>query len=74
MNHPILQPGIYRHYKGSLYEVSGLARHSETEEWMVVYRALYGEYGLWVRPFTMFSEQVEHQGTFMPRFQLIRPF
>ena len=74
MNHPILQPGIYRHYKGSLYEVSGLARHSETEDWMVVYRALYGEYGLWVRPFTMFSEQVEHQGAFMPRFQLIRAF
>ncbi|MDO4248769.1 MAG: DUF1653 domain-containing protein [Neisseria sp.] len=74
MNHPILQPGIYRHYKGLLYEVSGLARHSETEEWLVVYRALYGEYGLWVRPLPMFSEQVEYQGTFTPRFQLVRAF
>jgi hypothetical protein len=42
-------PGTYRHYKGALYEVVDVARHSETEEWLVVYRALYGERGLWVR-------------------------
>ena len=48
--------GIYQHYKGQQYEVLGCAHHSETEELLVVYRALYGDYGLWVRPFTMFSE------------------
>ncbi|WP_432698650.1 DUF1653 domain-containing protein [Marinobacterium sp. YM272] len=53
-----LSPGIYRHYKGKDYEVIGVARHSETEEWMVVYRTLYGDYGLWVRPFDMFTEKV----------------
>ncbi|GGB90182.1 hypothetical protein GCM10011352_15260 [Marinobacterium zhoushanense] len=54
-----LAPGIYRHYKGRDYEVIGTARHSETEEWMVVYRALYGDFGLWVRPLAMFVETVE---------------
>lgn len=47
--------GIYRHYKGNLYEVIGVAQHSESEEFLVVYRALYGEYGLWVRPLEMFD-------------------
>lgn len=60
--------GRYRHFKGMEYEVIGLARHSETMEWMVVYRALYGEYGLWVRPASMWTEQVEHEGVLQPRF------
>lgn len=53
-----LKPGIYRHYKGNDYEVIGCARHSETEEWMVVYRTLYGDFSLWVRPLVMFTEEV----------------
>ncbi|UTW13298.1 DUF1653 domain-containing protein [Marinobacterium rhizophilum] len=53
------QPGRYRHYKGSEYEVVGCARHSETEEWLVVYRPCYGEGGLWVRPLAMFVETVQ---------------
>lgn len=65
------QPGIYRHFKGNRYELIGIARHSETEERMVVYRALYGERGLWVRPLTMWTEQVEVNGQFVPRFQRI---
>lgn len=67
-------PGIYRHYKGGLYEVSGVARHSETEAWHVVYRALYGDFGLWIRPLEMFVETVEHQGGPVPRFALVQPF
>jgi hypothetical protein len=52
------QPGLYRHYKGNEYEVMGCARHSETEEWLVVYRPCYGDRGLWVRPLAMFVETV----------------
>lgn len=66
-----LKPGIYQHYKGPRYRVYEVARHSETEELLVVYRALYGEYGLWVRPFAMFTEQVEHQGQTLPRFRFV---
>lgn len=63
-----IPPGLYRHYKGQLYEVIGTARHSETLEPMTLYRALYGERGLWVRPAAMFQEQVEINGLRQPRF------
>ena len=64
--------GIYRHYKGSLYQVLHTAQHSETEEALVVYRCLYGEYGVWVRPLMMFSETVTVDGKQLPRFELIK--
>ena len=67
-------PGIYRHYKGSLYEVLGTAQHSENEEPLVVYRALYGEYDLWVRPLAMFMESVTKEGNTQPRFALEKTF
>lgn len=63
-----VEPGRYRHYKGRFYQVIGTARHSETEELMVVYRPLYGEGGLWVRPEPMFLELVEVDGARVPRF------
>lgn len=66
-----IQPGKYRHFKGNLYEVLGLAYHSETLEPMVVYRALYGEGGLWVRPASMWTETVQRDGYCGPRFQHI---
>ncbi len=65
---PHLPAGRYRHYKGGLYDVVGLARHSETLEPMVVYRALYGFHGLWVRPAAMFQETVVIEGVTQPRF------
>jgi hypothetical protein len=65
---PTLPLGRYRHYKGGLYDVLGVARHSETLEPMVLYRALYGRQELWVRPFAMFTEQVNHNGQLRPRF------
>jgi len=55
------KPGFYRHYKGNLYQVFGMARHSETEEWLVVYQALYAERGYWVRPLALWLEPVETQ-------------
>ena len=61
-------PGRYRHYKGMLYEVVGTVRHSETLEPMTLYRALYGQRGLWVRPAAMFEEQVLINGVLQPRF------
>lgn len=64
-------PGRYRHYKGGEYEVLFEARHSETGELMVVYRALYGERGLWVRPRAMFAETVSIDGAQAPRFALV---
>ena len=67
-----LQPGLYRHYKGPEYRVVGVARHSENEEQVVVYQALYGEYGLWVRPLEMFCGSVEVDGEQVPRFALIQ--
>lgn len=63
-----LEPGRYRHYKGQDYEVIGVARHSETEEPLVVYRCLYGDYSLWVRPLAMFRETVVVAGEQVPRF------
>ncbi|HJV65630.1 MAG TPA: DUF1653 domain-containing protein [Geomonas sp.] len=63
-----LRPGRYRHYKGNYYEVIGIARHSETEEEMVVYRKLYGDHSLWVRPLAMFLEEIEINGRLLPRF------
>ena len=63
-----ITPGRYRHFKGNEYEVLGVARHSETLEDMVVYRALYGDGGLWVRPAAMWSETVEKDGCRGPRF------
>jgi len=66
-----LRPGKYRHYKGGEYEVQGVARHSESEELLVVYRLLYGDGGLWVRPLAMFTEQVQHEGQACPRFEYI---
>ncbi|TFD31466.1 DUF1653 domain-containing protein [Cryobacterium cryoconiti] len=60
--------GRYRHYKGNQYEVLGVASHSETEEKLVVYTALYGERGLWVRPLAMFLETVRVDGQDVPRF------
>ena len=64
-------PGRYRHYKGNNYEVIGIARHSETLEPMVVYRALYGDGGVWVRPAEMWNETVDDHGTL--RFTLTDP-
>lgn len=63
--------GKYRHFKGNEYEVIGLARHSETMEDYVVYRALYGEGGLWVRPASMWNETVERNGKTYKRFTYI---
>ena len=67
-----MQPaaGIYRHYKGQRYRVLGMARHSETLEPLVVYQALYGEHGLWVRPAAMFCETIELDGEPIARFAL----
>jgi hypothetical protein len=65
------QPGRYRHYKGMEYEVIGTVRHSETLESLTLYRALYGEHGLWVRPAAMFNENVIINGIEQPRFRKI---
>ena len=65
--------GRYRHYKGKEYEVIGLARHSETEEEFVVYRTLYGNFDLWVRPKTMFLEMTHVNGEQVARFQYLGP-
>jgi hypothetical protein len=67
----MLQLGKYKHYKGNEYEVIGIAKHSETLEELVVYRALYGERNLWVRPLAMFLEEVEIDGKRVARFEYI---
>ncbi len=69
---PEIRPGVYRHFKGNEYQLLGLARHSETCQPMVVYRALYGEGGLWVRPAHMWLEEVDRDGYKGPRFQYVR--
>ena len=66
-----IKPGRYRHFKGKEYEVLGVARNSETEEELVVYRALYGDFGLWVRPVSMWNETVERDGKTFRRFTYI---
>lgn len=66
-----LKPGKYRHFKGNEYELLGTAKHSETLEPMVIYRALYGDGGLWVRPAAMWTEAVHREDYQGPRFQCI---
>ena len=68
-----LQRGIYQHSKGQLYQEFNVARHSETEEQLVVYQCLYGDYSMWVRPLSMFTETVQlEDGQLIPRFKLIQ--
>ena len=66
-----LARGRYRHFKGGEYEVIDVARDSETEQLMVIYRALYGDFGLWVRPLTIFTEMIERNGIRVRRFERI---
>ncbi|MDD2790906.1 MAG: DUF1653 domain-containing protein [Sulfurimonas sp.] len=66
-----MKTGIYEHYKGNRYEIIDTVRHSETEELMVLYRALYGDEGLWVRPYTMFFETITINSKEIPRFRYI---
>lgn len=67
----MIETGKYRHYKGNEYEVIGMARHSETLEDMVVYKALYGDYGIWVRPAYMWNEKVLCDGKYILRFEKV---
>lgn len=66
------KPGIYRHFKGNEYELLYIAHHSETLEKMAVYRARYGDWGIWVRPLAMWDELVQVEGKTMPRFSFVR--
>ena len=66
-----IKKGIYRHFKGNLYEVVGMALHSETVEEMVIYKALYGEGKTWVRPLSMWDEEVEFEGKKVKRFTFV---
>jgi hypothetical protein len=68
-----IKPGKYRHYKGQDYEVFHVVRHSETEEQLVAYRCLYGDYSWWVRPLAMFQETVDIDGETTPRFSYVGP-
>lgn len=63
-----LKPGLYRHFKGKLYRLLYVAKHSETLEPMIVYQALYGEQGIWVRPASMWSEHIDRDDYHGPRF------
>jgi hypothetical protein len=67
----MLKAGRYQHYKGNDYQVIGVARHSEDETEWVVYHPLYGDRSLWIRPLSMFTEQVERDGKLVPRFRLV---
>jgi hypothetical protein len=69
---PAIETGHYRHYKGGDYEVIGVVRHSETLEPLVLYRPLHNDTGLWVRPWAMFLQTVEHEGRVQPRFARVR--
>lgn len=64
-----IELGIYRHYKGNMYEVTGFATHSETMEQMVIYKALYGDGGTWVRPLSMWDNPIELSGKIVKRFE-----
>lgn len=66
-----LKKGIYRHFKGNMYELCDVVTHSETLEKMVLYRALYGEKQLWVRPIEMWNQTVEHEGKIVKRFEFV---
>ena len=66
-----IKKGIYEHFKGNRYELLEIATHSETLEKMVVYKALYGEFGIWVRPLSMWTELVQREGKLIPRFRYI---
>lgn len=68
-----LRSGIYRHYKGQYYQVIDVAQHCDTEEYLVVYKALYGAYGMWVRPLKNFTEYIELNDRLIPRFQWVAP-
>ena len=68
---PVIRKGRYRHFKGNLYDIIDTARHSETGEWLVIYRPLYDEGGLWVRPLAMFEETVERDGKTLKRFEYV---
>ncbi len=67
----MLRLGLYKHFKGNMYEVVNIATHSETREKHVVYRALYGDYGLFIRPLEMFLEKVEFEGKIVDRFEFV---
>lgn len=69
---PLIRAGTYKHFKGGLYKVISIAKHSETLEKMVVYRSLKDEDQLWVRPLEMFKEKVEVEGKLVPRFEFIK--
>lgn len=74
MESPTIKPGTYQHYKGGMYKVHYLVRHSETLEWMVLYETLYeNELGkFWIRPYKMFIENIEVDGKILPRFKFIK--
>lgn len=70
-NQKHITPGRYRHYKGMEYQVIGVVKHSETEEPLVLYKMLYGDFSSWVRPYDMFVETIDINGVIKPRFELI---